>query len=74
MVVVCGLKLLSALRTCSYMYIIISIEPAQDTFVYAKSWIKELQHQARPSIVIALAGNQVDLAAKRVVDFKVGCI
>ena len=27
----------------------------------AKSWVKELQHQANPNIVIALAGNKVDL-------------
>lgn len=27
----------------------------------AKSWIKELQRQANPNIVIALAGNKVDL-------------
>jgi len=29
----------------------------------AKSWIKELQRQANPNIVIALAGNKVDLVA-----------
>jgi len=28
----------------------------------AKSWVKELQRQANPNIVIALAGNKVDLA------------
>lgn len=27
----------------------------------AKSWVKELQRQANPAIVIALAGNKVDL-------------
>ena len=46
----------------------------QDTFVRAKSWVKELQRQASPSIVIALAGNKADLAAKRMVDFEVGFI
>ena len=30
--------------------------------------MKELQRQASPSIVIALAGNKSDLAAKRMVD------
>lgn len=44
----------------------------QDTFVRAKSWVKELQRQASPNIVIALAGNKADLAAKRMVDFEVG--
>ncbi|EJU02820.1 GTP-binding protein RAB5 [Dacryopinax primogenitus] len=31
----------------------------------AKSWIRELQRQADPSIVIALCGNKSDLAARR---------
>ncbi|XP_064389386.1 ras-related protein Rab-5B-like [Halichondria panicea] len=41
-----------------------------DTFVRAKSWVKELQRQASPNIVIALAGNKADLASKRMVDFE----
>ncbi|XP_050685320.1 ras-related protein Rab-5C-like isoform X1 [Leptidea sinapis] len=41
----------------------------QDTFGRAKNWVKELQRQASPSIVIALAGNKSDLAAKRMVEF-----
>lgn len=36
-----------------------------DTFVRAKNWIKELQRQANPNIVIALVANKLDLAAKR---------
>lgn len=43
----------------------------QDTFVRAKNWVKELQRQASPNIVIALAGNKADLATKRAVDFQV---
>ena len=39
-----------------------------DTFSRAKVWVKELQRQAAPNIVIALAGNKVDLAAKRQVE------
>ena len=39
-----------------------------DTFNRAKVWIKELQRQAAPNIVIALAGNKADLAAKRQVE------
>ena len=46
----------------------------QDTFVRAKSWVKELQRQASPNIVIALSGNKADLASKRMVDFEVGFI
>ena len=37
----------------------------------AKSWVKELQRQASPNIVIALSGNKADLASKRLVDFEV---
>jgi len=39
-----------------------------ETFEKAKEWIKELQRQASPSIIIALAGNKSDLAAKRKVE------
>lgn len=39
-----------------------------DTFNRAKVWVKELQRQAAPNIVIALAGNKADLAAKRQVE------
>lgn len=31
----------------------------------ARTWIRELQKQADPSIVIALCGNKLDLAARR---------
>lgn len=41
----------------------------QDTFARAKTWIKELQRQASPNIVIALAGNKTDLANKRNVEY-----
>jgi Ras-related protein Rab-5C len=34
----------------------------RQSFLRAKSWIKELQRQGNPSIVIALAGNKLDLA------------
>jgi len=37
-----------------------------DSFERAKkNWVKELQRQGNPNIVIALAGNKVDLASKR---------
>ena len=41
----------------------------KDTFGRAKTWVKELQRQASPNIVIALAGNKADLANKRMVEF-----
>ena len=43
----------------------------QDTFTRAKNWVKELQRQASPNIVIALSGNKADLSNKRAVDFQV---
>jgi small GTP-binding protein len=36
-----------------------------DTFGRAKSWIKELQRQANPNIVIALVANKLDLAGSK---------
>jgi len=36
----------------------------------AKSWVNELQRQADPNIVIALAGNKSDLDARRAVEAK----
>ncbi|XP_017594694.1 PREDICTED: ras-related protein Rab-5B-like, partial [Corvus brachyrhynchos] len=45
--------------------------PPQETFARARSWVKELQRQPSPSIVIALAGNKADLASKRMVEYEV---
>jgi small GTP-binding protein len=36
-----------------------------DSFARAKSWVRELQRQGNPNIVIALAGNKSDLASVR---------
>lgn len=41
----------------------------QETFTRAQNWIRELQRQASPNIVIALAGNKSDLAQRRAVEF-----
>lgn len=41
-----------------------------DTFSRAKTWVRELQRQARPDIVIALAGNKSDLGARRTVEYE----
>lgn len=43
---------------------------SKDTFGRAKTWVKELQRQASPDIVIALAGNKTDLANKRSVEYE----
>ncbi|ORX65866.1 ras-domain-containing protein [Linderina pennispora] len=39
------------------------------SFERAKSWVKELQRQAEPGIVIALAGNKTDLSDRRTVEY-----
>eukprot|EP00164_Ancoracysta_twista_P000909 GFYU01001194.1.p1 GENE.GFYU01001194.1~~GFYU01001194.1.p1 ORF type:complete len:198 (-),score=59.32 GFYU01001194.1:404-997(-) len=40
----------------------------KDSFQRAKAWVKELQRQGNPNIVIALAGNKCDLSSKRKVE------
>ncbi|XP_057584389.1 ras-related protein Rab-5A-like isoform X2 [Hippopotamus amphibius kiboko] len=42
----------------------------EEPFARAKNWVKELQRQAGPNIVIGLSGNKADLASKRAVDFQ----
>ena len=42
---------------------------SQDAFARAKMWVKELQHEASPNIVIALAGNKEDMASHRMVEY-----
>lgn len=44
----------------------------QESFNRAKTWVRELQRQASPNIVIALAGNKADLANKRMIEMEVG--
>jgi Ras-related protein Rab-5C len=34
----------------------------------AKAWVKELQRQADPNIIIALAGNKCDLSSRRAIE------
>ncbi|CCI45927.1 unnamed protein product [Albugo candida] len=40
----------------------------KDSFIGAKSWVKELQRRGDPNVVIALAGNKADLESRRKVD------
>jgi Ras-related protein Rab-5C len=42
----------------------------RQSFVRAKSWVKELQRQGNPNIVIALAGNKLDRQDQRSVDIE----
>jgi GTPase SAR1 family protein len=37
----------------------------KSSFDKAKAWVRELQRQADPSIVIMLVGNKLDMAASR---------
>jgi len=41
-----------------------------DSFERAKAWVKELQRQGNPNIVMAFAGNKVDLAQNRAVSIE----
>jgi len=43
---------------------------SSESFERAKAWVKELQRQGNPNIVIALAGNKVDLASHRKVQIE----
>ncbi|TKS88439.1 Ras-related protein [Collichthys lucidus] len=56
-------RLLQQCTTSCFFYL-------QESFARAKNWVKELQRQASPNIVIALSGNKADLANKRAVDFQ----
>ncbi|GFR43691.1 hypothetical protein Agub_g4800 [Astrephomene gubernaculifera] len=38
-----------------------------DSFVRAKSWVRELQRQGNPAMIMALAGNKADLEMQRAV-------
>ena len=38
-----------------------------ESFAKAKNWVKELQRQGNPNMIMALAGNKADLAAQRAV-------
>ena len=41
-----------------------------ETFTRARSWVDELRREARPDIVIALAGNKSDLGSRRTVEYE----
>lgn len=41
------------------------LPPTQQSLEKAKAWIRELQRQADPNVIIALAGNKADLASTR---------
>ncbi|KHJ88154.1 Ras family protein [Oesophagostomum dentatum] len=40
----------------------------QESFQKAKNWVKELQRQASPNIVMALAGNKADMANRNAIN------
>lgn len=39
-----------------------------DSFNRAKNWVRELQRQGNPDLIVALAGNKADLATQRAVE------
>jgi len=41
---------------------------SKDSFLKAQNWARELQRQANANIVLALVGNKLDLASKRMVE------
>lgn len=73
--IICNIKLVSRVSwdyaCCTFLALFFIFFSLKDTFTRAKNWVKELQRQASPNIVIALAGNKADLANKRAVDFQV---
>ena len=44
---------------------------SKESFERAVNWVKELQRQGNPNIVIALTGNKLDLAEQRQVQAEV---
>ena len=37
----------------------------QESFTKAKEWVRELQHQGRHDVIIALAANKIDMEENR---------
>lgn len=56
-----------------HIHCLVEIHPFyfQSSLDKAKAWVNELQRQADPNIVIALAGNKCDLESRRAVETKV---
>ena len=52
------------IKSCATM-ILTRISIQQASLDKARTWIRELQRQADPSIVILLCGNKTDLEARR---------
>lgn len=38
------------------------------SFIKAKGWVKELQQQGDPNVIVVLVGNKTDMAESRKVD------
>lgn len=47
-------------------------QPPETSFEKAKSWVRELQRQADPSIVIMLVGNKTDMDSQRKTSREIG--
>lgn len=57
--------------TCSCLELARTPRLAKSSLEKAKSWIKELQRQADPQIIVALVGNKSDLNERRAVETEV---
>ncbi|KAK9354482.1 P-loop containing nucleoside triphosphate hydrolase protein [Lipomyces doorenjongii] len=60
-----------AVCDCGDSHVWIQVNLLKSSLDKAKSWVKELQRQANENIIIALAGNKLDLNAKRQVETSV---
>ena len=60
-----------AVRSISLIVFFLFTLYKQSSLDKAKAWVNELQRQADPNIVIALAGNKSDLGARRAIETKV---
>lgn len=54
----------------SFIFLQHIISSFQSSFKATKSWIQELQKHAAPNIVLAIAGNKVDLEDLREVPYR----
>ncbi|XP_077405290.1 uncharacterized protein LOC144037588 [Vanacampus margaritifer] len=62
----------SQLACRASLAVVYQLRKCGECFAPARNWVKELQRQASPHIVVALSGNKADLASKRADDFQVG--
>lgn len=60
-----SIRYYSKCKTVRPCKVYLSLNLYQASLDKARSWIRELQRQADPSIIIALCGNKTDLSSRR---------